>query len=181
MGTDSILQRYVLDHERPRILAKAHEGTTGGHYAEKASVQKVLRAGLWWPTIHRDSKEYCQQCDVCQRIGKPNRRDEMPLRPQVTLQAFDKWAIDFVGPINPPAKRTGARYIITAMEYLTKMVEVAPIKDCNTETTAHFLFEQPIARFGCPIILMSDQGTHFINNSTMGRLRSQGTNSTMGV
>jgi len=25
--------------------------------------------------------------------------------------------IDFVGPIKPPGKRTGARYIITAIEY----------------------------------------------------------------
>jgi hypothetical protein len=65
MGTYSILQRYILAHERPRILAEAHEGIAGGHYAGKATVQKVLCVGLWWPTIQRDSKEHCQQCDVC--------------------------------------------------------------------------------------------------------------------
>jgi hypothetical protein len=79
------LRRCVLEHERPRILVEAHEGIAGGHYAGKDTTQKVLHAGLWWPTVHKDAKEYCQKCDVCQRVGKPNRRDEMPLRPQVTL------------------------------------------------------------------------------------------------
>jgi transposase InsO family protein len=83
----------------------------------------------------------------------------------VKLQAFHKWAIEFVGPINPPTKRTWARYIITATEYLTRWVESAPVKDCSTKTTAHFLVEQVITRFRCPRVLMSDQGTHFINST----------------
>jgi transposase InsO family protein len=70
-----------------------------------------------------------------------------------------------VGPINPLAKRIGERYIITATEYLTRWVEATRIKDCSVETTTHFLFEQVITSFGCPRVLMSDQGTHFVNNT----------------
>jgi transposase InsO family protein len=70
-----------------------------------------------------------------------------------------------VGSINPPTKRIGERYIITVKKYLTIWVEAAPVKDCSTETVAHFLFKQVITRFGCPRVLMSDQGMHFINST----------------
>jgi hypothetical protein len=90
MGADIILRRCVIEHEMPRILTKAHEGIEGGHYAGKDTAQKVLHARLWWSNVHRDSKDYCQRCDICQRVGKPNRWDEMPLRPEVTLQVFEK-------------------------------------------------------------------------------------------
>jgi hypothetical protein len=81
------------------------------------------------------------------------------------LQVLEKWEIDFVGPSNPPTKRTGARYIIIATEYLTIWAEATPVKYCSTKTTTHFLFEQVISRFGFPRILMRDQGNHFINNT----------------
>jgi transposase InsO family protein len=147
------------------ILVEAHEGITGGHYEGKVTTQKVLRVGPWWPTLHRDAKDYSRACDVCQRVGKPSRRDEMPLAQQLTLQAFEKWAIDFVGPINPPGKHTGARYIITTTKYLTIWDEAREVKDFSETTVVRFIFDDIITRFGCPNILMSDQGTYFINKT----------------
>jgi hypothetical protein len=165
MGPDEILMRCVMETERPLILTKAHEGIVGGHYARKEIVQKVLRAGLWWPTLHRDVKNYYRACDVCQRVGKPSRRDEMPLVPQLSLHEFEKWAIDFVGPINPPGKRTGFRYIITATKYLTRWVEEREVRYCSATTVSCFIFDEIITRFGFSKILMSNQGTHFINKT----------------
>jgi hypothetical protein len=86
MRPNEILRRCVMEVERPLILTEAHEGITGGHYAWKETTHKVLRDGLWWPTLHRDAKDYYRFYDVCQRVGKPFRRDEMPLVPQLTLQ-----------------------------------------------------------------------------------------------
>jgi hypothetical protein len=42
LGADNILRRCVMEHERPIILAEAHEGIVGGHYAGKAIAQKIL-------------------------------------------------------------------------------------------------------------------------------------------
>jgi hypothetical protein len=66
MGPDEILRRCVMEAEIPLILAEAHEGITGGHYARKENAQKVLRVGLWWPTLHKDVKDYYKACDVYQ-------------------------------------------------------------------------------------------------------------------
>ncbi len=79
----------------------------------------------------------------------------MPLNPQMMLQPFEKCAIYFVGPIQPQGK-TGARYIITATEYLTRWEKAQPMKDCTGTTGAKFIFEHVLTRFGCSKILMSD-------------------------
>ena len=70
--------------------------------------------------------------------------------------------IDFVGPIQPPGKKKGAQYIITAAKYLTRWVEAQPVKECTGETIVKFLFEYVLTRFGFPKVLMSDRDTHFL-------------------
>jgi len=61
-------------------------------------------------------------------------------------------------------------YIITATEYLTRWVETQPVKDCTLATAAKFLFEYVLTRFGCPMIFMSDRGTHFLNETISAML-----------
>ena len=78
-------------------------------------------------------------------------------------QPFEKWGIDVMGPISPTARNSQARYIIVATDYFTKWVEVRVTKKANARSTAKFLYEQVISKYGCPLELISDQGTHFLN------------------
>jgi transposase InsO family protein len=48
---------------------------------------------------------------------------------------------------------------------LTRWAEARTIKDYSITTAASFIFDDIITRFGCPKILMSDQGRHFINKT----------------
>ena len=134
-------------------------------YGGCATSRKILKHVLWWLTIHGDATDYAKSYNVYQITGKPSQRDEMSLIPQVTLQPFKKWASYFLGPINPLGKRTGSRYIITVTDYLSRWDEAAPVKDCRTAAVARFLFDNVVTRFGCPKILMSDQGYHFVNQT----------------
>ena len=67
--------------------------------------------------------------------------------------------------ISYTSKITGVRYIITAVEYVTKWAEAEPVDTCSSEIAAKFIYENIITRFGCPLTLISDQGTHFINKT----------------
>lgn len=46
----------------------------------------------------------------------------MPLQPQLTLEPFEKWGLDFIGPISPTSNNK--EYILVCTNYLTKWVEV---------------------------------------------------------
>jgi len=51
------------------------------------------------------------------------------------------------------------------VEYVTKWEEVELVESCTKEVAARFIYENIITRFGYPMILISDQGTHFLNET----------------
>ena len=89
----------------------------------------------------------------------------MPLISVNPSLTFEIWAIDFIGPFPIPTKRIGAKYIITAVEYVIKWAEAEPVNTCFSEIATKFIYENIITRVGCPLTLINDQVSHFINKT----------------
>ncbi|GJU93101.1 reverse transcriptase domain-containing protein [Tanacetum coccineum] len=122
--------------------------------------KKVFDAGFFWPTIYKDAFEFVKSCDACQRQGKISQRDEMPQNAIQVCEIFDVWGIDFMGPF--PSSR-GNKYILVAVDYLSKWVEAKALPTNDARVVVKFL-KSLFSRFGAPRAIISDRGTHFCND-----------------
>lgn len=77
----------------------------------------------------------------------------------MTLESFDKWGMDFTGPIDPPSEQKN--YIIVCTDYLTKWAETKAVKVGIEEKVVEFLRENVFYKFGCPRKLVTDEGAQF--------------------
>nr|GFA05957.1 reverse transcriptase domain-containing protein [Tanacetum cinerariifolium] len=94
------------------------------------------------------------------RERKISQRDEMPQNFIQTYEIFDVWGIDFMGPF--PSSR-GNKYILVAVDYLSKWVEAKALPTNDARVVCKFL-KSLFARFGSPRAIISDRGTHFCND-----------------
>ncbi|GJV52743.1 reverse transcriptase domain-containing protein [Tanacetum coccineum] len=157
---DQMIRRCVHGKEARDILEACHNGPTGGHHGANLTAKKVFDAGFFWPSIYKDAHELVKNCDSCQRQGKISQRDEMPQNSIQVCEIFDVWGIDFMGPF-PSSK--GNKYILVAVDYLSKWVEAKALPTNDARVVCKFL-KSLFARFGAPRAIISDRGTHFCND-----------------
>ncbi|GJU47241.1 reverse transcriptase domain-containing protein [Tanacetum coccineum] len=157
---DQVIRWCVYGKEALDILEACHNGPTGGHHGANLTAKKVFDAGFFWPTIYKDAHELVKNCDSCQRQGKISQRDEMPQNSIQVCEIFDVWGIDFMGPF-PSSK--GNKYILVAVDYLSKWVEAKALPTNDARVVCKFL-KSLFARFGAPRAIISDRGTYFCND-----------------
>nr|GEY50752.1 reverse transcriptase domain-containing protein [Tanacetum cinerariifolium] len=78
----------------------------------------------------------------------------------IVCEIFDVWGIDFMGPF--PSSR-GNKYILVAVNYLSKWVEAKALPTNDARVVCKFL-KNLFARFGTPRAIINDRRTHFCND-----------------
>ena len=90
-------------------------------------------------------------------MARPTSSDKMPLQPQVMIDPFEKWALDFVGPISPMSRKK--KYILVCTDYVTKWVEDKALFRVIEKSVVEFIYKEIFTRFGVPREIVTDQGS----------------------
>lgn len=65
--------------------------------------------------------------------------------------------MDFVSPINPLSNKL--EHILVCTYYITKWLEVKPLRNAKKKVIAKFLYEEIFTRYRVPREIVTDQGT----------------------
>nr|GEZ07252.1 reverse transcriptase domain-containing protein [Tanacetum cinerariifolium] len=109
--------------------------------------------------------------DHLSRLEKPyeNVLDPKGINETFPLETLST-GIDFMGPF--PSSR-GNKYILVAVDYLSKWVEAKALPTNDARVICKFL-KSLFARFGTPRAIISDRGTHFCNDQFAKVMRKYG-------
>nr|GEY93324.1 DNA-directed DNA polymerase [Tanacetum cinerariifolium] len=159
---DKMLQRcedtkLCLNWEKSHFMVKegivlGHKISKNGIEVDKAKINVIDK--LPHPTTVKDFANYHAGNFLLK--GKISQRDEMPQNAIQICEIFDVWGIDFMGPF--PSSR-GNKYILVAVDYLSKWVEAKALPTNDARVVCKFL-KSLFARFGAPRAIISDRGQH---------------------
>ena len=82
------------------------------------------------------------------------------MNPILVIELFDVWGIDFMGPF---VSSYGMKYILVAVDYVSKWVEAVALSNNEGKSVTAFLKKNIFSRFGTPRAIISDGGSHFCN------------------
>ena len=144
--------------QRGVMLTHSHDAPCAGHHGAKATYE-TLRQVAYWPVMQQDVAEYVKGCLVCCQFQPANPNHRAPLQRKGMSFPWSDLQIDWVGPL--PRSTRGNKYFLTVVCEFTKWVECLPAPNDTAQTTACLLMNHIFSRFGLPLRVNSDRGTHF--------------------
>jgi len=157
---EGVFLNRVTEREASKLIKDFHVGECGGHHYWKTTVNKVLRAGFYWPTVFSDTHQVVATCHECQVFDGRRKLLSLPLKPVRVESPFQQWGLDFIGEINPSSS-CQHKWILTTTDYFTKWIKAIPTRQATDSVIIQFLEDNILSRFGVPRKLITDNVAAF--------------------
>ena len=153
-----IIRLYVPNHLTERVIRQFHEIIHLG--VDKTF--DAIRDKYYWPNLYKQVYDHVSKCVPCQtrnlkKVKAPLTEVDTPPYP------FAKIALDLVGPL--PKTLSNNVYILTAIDWFSGFVEAWPLPDKKADGIAHLLLDEIFPRYGCPLQVVTDNGSEFVNGT----------------
>lgn len=154
---DGSLRQVAKSTDLAQIFSWCHDQ---GHPGQNATYNRVRRT-FWWEGMKKDCIAFVRGCVQCQKQHDTSERTDRELQP-ISIEGllpFQKVAVDLAGPL--PTTPTGNKHILVFICYLTKWMEAIPLPNTKASTVAAAFINECVSRYGCPLEIVSDNGTAF--------------------
>ena len=146
---------------RHEILVACHDDPTAGHLSTLKTYEKV-RMRYFWNGMFKDIEHWCYSCIDYAMTKVPHGKRKAPLLPIPVDGAFDRVAVDALGPF--PATNDGNRYNLVFSDYYTRWPKAFAVPSSEAPRVANILVNEILARHGSPCTLLSDRGSNFLSS-----------------
>jgi transposase InsO family protein len=148
---------------RPTVMHAFHDHPLAGHMGTRRTYDRIKRS-FYWNTLHSDVRKYVESCVTCAQHKPRSTRAAGTLSPIQVSAPFELVGMDIMGPL--PESVNGNRFIIVAVDYLTRWCEVGTLATATAENVAKFFLDEVVARHGCPQRILTDNASNFTAEMT---------------
>lgn len=153
--------KLVLPKElREEAMLECHEPPHQGHLGIDKTYRRVAMQ-YYWPNLFREISNFVSRCDICQRTKSDSAKPRGFMGRRIVQEPWAVIAADIMGPL--PRSRTGRAYLLVIQDQMTKYVELAPLRVATGRAIRERLEDLIVFRHGAPRILITDNGTEFVN------------------
>jgi hypothetical protein len=140
------------------VLRECHNHPTAGHLGiGKTTARLALR--YYWPGMSREAAQYVRNCPSCQRPKTPQQQPPGKTYPAPNRQPWESVSTDRVGPLRRSSRGNGD--VVVMQDRFTKWMQCRAVRKATARAVTQALYEEVITLFGCPVTVISDNGTQY--------------------
>lgn len=154
-------RRVIIPNSlRNTLLEELHVSHPG-----VSRMKELARSYIWWPGLDADIEQFVLNCSSCLSIRASPKSS--PLHPwEWPSNPWYRVHVDYAGPVD------GTYYIVIVDAY-SKWVEIFSTTSTSSASTISIL-RTCFARFGLPVVLVSDNGTSFTSTEFQSFMTENG-------